>query len=54
MDKQTEQEKIKRLQECASDAEAELEQKKLMTELALLLERERIEELQSNWGSEEK
>jgi hypothetical protein len=39
-----EEEKIKRLQECASDAEAEQEQRKLMTEIAILSERERIEE----------
>ncbi|WP_161784659.1 hypothetical protein [Halalkalibacter okhensis] len=57
MNKQNEREKIKRLQECASDAKHEGEQKKLMTELALIMERERIEESsnssQSKWGSEE-
>ncbi|MFC0469406.1 hypothetical protein ACFFHM_02335 [Halalkalibacter kiskunsagensis] len=51
-----EEEKIKRLQECASDAEAEQEQKKLMTEIAILSERERIQEAEfaptSCWESE--
>ncbi|MDT8859537.1 hypothetical protein N0O92_04770 [Alkalihalobacillus sp. MEB130] len=56
MDKNKEQQKLKRLQECASDAKTEDEQKKLMTELAILMERERIEEASqhSNWGSEDK
>jgi hypothetical protein len=56
VEKNKEQEKIKRLQECASDAKHEDEQKKLMTELAIIMERERIEECNqshSNWGSEE-
>jgi hypothetical protein len=38
-----EREKLKRLQECAADSNNEQEQKKLMTELAILTERERIE-----------
>ncbi|MFC0557799.1 hypothetical protein [Halalkalibacter alkalisediminis] len=38
-----EREKLKRLQECAADANNEHEQKKLMTELAILTERERIQ-----------
>ncbi|WP_156321505.1 hypothetical protein [Halalkalibacter akibai] len=40
---QIEREKLKRLQECAADSNTEHEQKKLMTELALITERERIE-----------
>ncbi|WP_227936727.1 hypothetical protein [Alkalihalobacillus deserti] len=37
-----EREKIKRLRECVADSSNEHEQKKLMTELAILTERERI------------
>ncbi|ARK31579.1 hypothetical protein [Halalkalibacter krulwichiae] len=36
--------KLKRLQECVADSNTEHEQKKLMTELAILTEKERIEQ----------